>query len=185
MLSTALRLGVLMCGCLVMGCHDRTAAAAKDKAADAPPSELQAIDRILATPPKDDYERTVMRMFGIAIGPDALQQVCSRKFPQHQQAVADAYVEWRKQNAAVLEELTTRSTAIWEANAGADREYVGLVYPHLQKQAFEATLRKFDQAAADAYEPACAILPQTLRSDELNLEKKYGAELAIIRARAL
>lgn len=136
---------------------------------------------IVETQPRNEYERVLPLMLGKVINVDALQQFCGQWFPAHGYAVADAYMAWRKKHEATLNELKERSEALWADYAGADNEYVVMVYPHLRKQMRAAIDKEYDRSPVEKFDQVCAGFPADLASAKWDLDKRWPKEMALLR----
>jgi hypothetical protein len=117
--------------------------------------------------------------------PDGMQQICSQWHPDYGRDVADAFVEWRRQNEATLAELRQRSAAVWLRRAGPDEKYVVMVYPHIRKEVIDELMRQSDLLSVEEFKAACAKYPREILKPNWRLEKRLSTELKILRERPL
>lgn len=150
----------------------------------APPMAKHPLYRIIETPPESDYEAALDHALRVSMTPDALQQICSQWYPAFGRDVAEAYVDWRKQNQPTIDELRRRSTEVWSRRAGPDDKYVVMVYPHIRKEVIDTTMRRSDSLSVREFESACKDYPRETSKPEWRLERRLNAELKVIRARA-
>jgi hypothetical protein len=141
-----------------------------------------SVHDLFATPPKSDYEAAVTTAIKVVVYAESLQPFCSRWFPALGRKSADAYLIWRERNAASIGDVKTHALKLWESRAGEHKAVAIRVYAALRNQADQLLLREFDASPVKEFEEICAGLPRDILSPDWNLERKLGAELALIRA---
>jgi hypothetical protein len=184
-LPRATRWSALVTVCAWAGCQ-------KDPDPPAPPSTARLVApvkhpmyRIIETPPESPYEEALMDALHITMGPDAMQQICARWFPEYDRKVADAFLAWRTRNQPVLDEIRDRSTAVWNRRAGPDVAYVRMVYPHIRKQIADEMMARSDAVPVEEFKAQCAQFPAEIGTRAWELEKALRDRLRIIRQRPL
>jgi hypothetical protein len=138
---------------------------------------------IIETPAESPYEEMLENALATSMVPDGMQQICSQWYPEFGRDVADAFVEWRDRNKAVLDEIRQRSTEVWTRRAGPDAAYVKMVYPHLRKNLVDNLMRMTDSRPVEEFKANCANYSKDVRDPKWNLEKRLREPLRVIRQR--
>lgn len=141
--------------------------------------------RIIETVPESEYEKTLEAALRTSMVPDGMQQICARWYPEFGREVADAFLEWRAKNQAVLDELRQRSTEVWVRRAGPDQAYVKMVYPHIRKEVADELLRQSDGVSVENFKATCARYAADVRKPDWKLDRRLRKYLLVIRERPL
>jgi len=146
---------------------------------------VHPLTKVLRAYPKDDYEVAVFYMYEIMHTPDATQAICARWFPLHGRQTADAVMAWQKRQEPIISEISDRTHAIWIAQADGDESVVPWAEGRFDSDRRQQYLNVFDKTPVKVYEKRCIGLPESLKSAEWDLQKRFRRQLALVRKRPL
>ena len=143
-----------------------------------PPGLVAAVANAGAKTP---LEQVLANATGEILSVETLRKVCDQSFAAYRAENDAAYEAWRTKQKSALDVMERNSRAVILRNSLGDKVLASKVKDYYRAQVETLVQSRYRDNASE-FEGTCKLLPMLLQQPHFDLNSKYAAELATLRA---